>query len=147
MVDSWSTAPLLREVKASKDVINAILECRCDYPRPLESIKLFKLSGHIPGNGFGTPQSPRSVPDSAFLTNVRNVASTVNKIELAGWRDMDVRRIVAAVPNVQHLDIVKKLGSFAPRSTSASERGVGGSNNCCTGPVANIIEWIELIST
>lgn len=130
--------PRLREIRAPKDVINAILECRNDYPRPLESIKEFKLSGLMSGNGFITPQSSQSVPDSVFLTNLRNVASNINRIKLAGWHDMDdIRKIVAAVPNIQYLDIGKKLGSFALRNT-VSERGV---------PVANIYEWTELIST
>ena len=124
--------PNLREVKSSKEVINAILECPCDGPRPLRTLKGFKLSGQTTTSS----NSSRSVSDSVFLSNLKHQA-TLHKVELSGWHDMeDIRKLVPSIPNVQHLALGKRIGTIGRRVP-------GGSS----GPSANIIEWIDLLST
>ncbi|KAJ3492777.1 hypothetical protein NLJ89_g11166 [Agrocybe chaxingu] len=132
--------PRLREVKASKDIINAILECPCETIRPLESLKGFKLSGHSNGNGC-VVSSTRSVSDVTFLGNLKRASSTIRSIELVGWHEMeDIRRLTACVSSIQHLDVGRRLGTVGARQTGANEKGT------TNGPVANIIEWTELLS-
>ena len=124
--------PNLREVKSSKEVINAILECPCDRPRPLRTLKGFKLSGQT----TTSPNSSRSVSDSVFLSNLKHQA-ILHKVELSGWHDMeDIRKLVPCIPKVQHLALGKRIGTMGRRVP-------GGSS----GPSANIIEWIDLLST
>lgn len=126
--------PVLREVKASKELINAILECplSVDNSRPLEIVKGFKLSGSAlsPSSSAVQGHSTRTIPDSRFLSNLRSQGSTVRRIEMIGWHDMDdVKRIVGCVSGVTWLDVGRKLG------------GAMG------GPVANLTEWTEVLST
>ena len=49
--------PRLREIKASREVINAILVCPSKEKRPLEVIKGFKLSGYNNSACQGGPSS------------------------------------------------------------------------------------------
>ncbi|CAA7257438.1 unnamed protein product [Cyclocybe aegerita] len=136
---SDGSLPRLREVKASKDIINAILECPCETARPLESLKGFKLSGHS-NNGCAV-SSTRSVSDATFLGNLKRASSTIRSIELVGWHEMeDIRRLTACVSSIQHLDVGRRLGAVGARQTGANEKGT------TNGPVANIIEWTELLA-
>jgi len=145
------SVPRLREIKASKEVINAILECPCDTRRPLEVIKGFKLSGHHSSSATNQIASSRSIPDATFLSNLKGYSSTVRKVELAGWHDMeDIRKLTPCIPNVQHLDIGRRLGAAAQRSASMNAAAFGGpttSGGSSSGPAANIIEWTELLAT
>ncbi|OBZ77674.1 hypothetical protein A0H81_02726 [Grifola frondosa] len=74
--------PRLREVKASKELVGAILQSPCDAPggRPLEIIKGVRLSG--------------SSWDHVFLANLKRYGvNTVRRLELVGWNEMeDARR-------------------------------------------------------
>lgn len=125
--------PNLREIKSSKEVINAILECPCDVSRPLRVLKGFKLSGQVTNHS-------RSVLDAIFLSNLKLEASAVHRVELSGWHDMeDIRKLVPSIPNVQCLSLGKKIGAMTQR---ISDKSAGGSS----GPSANITEWIDLLS-
>ena len=145
---SPGSLPRLREIKASREVINAILECpfsdssfSSPLVRPLESVKGFKLSG----NGINIQQSSsRSIPDTIFLSNLEQMAHTIRRIEMVGWHDMeDVKKLTACIPNVQHLDLGRRLGSATAnlRHVSNSEKGVAAP------PATNMVEWAELLST
>ncbi|KAF8958861.1 hypothetical protein BDZ97DRAFT_1906380 [Flammula alnicola] len=132
--------PRLREIKASKDIINAILECPSDARRPLESVKGFKLSGNGASASATQNTPPRFVSDATFLSNLKQYANCIRRIELVGWHDMeDVKKLTSCVPNVQHLDVGRRMGAAAHRNAGA-EKGV-------VGPATNIIEWTELLAT
>ena len=123
------TLPKLREIKAPKDMVNAVITCPSTHPRPLETIMGFKLAGG--GNNTG---SHRTVSDGIFLGNLRRVP--VRRIEMIGWHDMDdVKRLVAAIPGVTHLDVGKRIGSREKERAAATG-----------GPVTNMVEWAELLS-
>ena len=144
---SPGSLPCLREVKASREIINAILECplfdssSSPLARPLESVKGFKLSG----NGINTQQcSSRCIPDAIFLSNLKKIAHTIRRIEMVGWHDMeDVKKLTACIPNVQHLDLGRRLGGATanPRHVSNPEKGVAAT------PATNMVEWAELLAT
>ena len=146
---SPGSLPRLREVKASREIINAILECplpdsssSSPLARPLDSVKGFKLSG----NGYNTQQqsSSRSIPDTIFLSNLKKIAHTIRRIEMVGWHDMeDVKKLTACIPNVQHLDLGRRLGGTTGNSRHVSnpEKGVAAA------PVTNMVEWAELLAT
>jgi hypothetical protein len=144
---SPGSLPRLREIKASREVINAILECplptsiSSPLVRPLESVKGFKLSG----NGNDTQQSSsRSIPDTIFLSNLKQTAHTIRRIEMVGWHDMeDVKKLTACIPNVQHLDVGRRLGGATAnlRHVSSTEKGV------VAAPATNMVEWAELLAT
>jgi hypothetical protein len=88
--------PSLRELRSSKEIVNAVLECPCDAPRPLETIIGVKLTG--------------SSWDGTFLANLKRYGSSVKRIELAGWREMeDIKRLVDCVPHLTWLDVGKKI--------------------------------------
>ncbi|KAH9477303.1 hypothetical protein JR316_0009507 [Psilocybe cubensis] len=122
--------PHLREIKASRDVINSILQCpTVDIKhRPLEVIKGFKLSGH------SASSSSVSV-DAAFLQNLRTAAgSGIRRVEMLGWHDIDeVKRLVACVPGVQHLDVGRRIGGSGERNGGVVEK--------------NMLEWTDLMTT
>ncbi|KAF5318502.1 hypothetical protein D9619_011032 [Psilocybe cf. subviscida] len=145
--------PRLREIKASKEVINAVLECPVDVDetlatRPLEVVKGFKLAGSYnsnqnPANTAGS----RTVPDSIFLENLKIHSATLRRVELAGWHDMeDVRRLAGAAPHLQHLDVGRRLGHNAHASRPAGSGNTGGGADR-SGPATNMVEWAELLST
>ena len=146
---SPGSLPRLREVKASREIINAILECplldassTLPLTRPLESVKGFKLSGY--GNN-AQHSSSRSIPDSIFLSNLKQIAHTIRRIEMVGWHDMeDVKKLTACIPNVQHLDLGRRLGGATanPRHVSNPEKGVAAA-----APATNMAEWAELLSS
>ncbi|KAF8806488.1 hypothetical protein BYT27DRAFT_7191043 [Phlegmacium glaucopus] len=144
---SPGSLPHLREIKASREIINAILECPLpssssspSCARPLESVKGFKLSG----NGNSAQQSSsRSISDSTFLSNLKQTAHTIRRIEMVGWHDMDdIKKLIACIPNVQYLDVGKRLGGAAAtqRHVSSPEKGVAA-------PATNMAEWAELLAT
>jgi len=148
---SPGSLPRLREIKASREIINALLECPLpssfpsSWARPLESIKGFKLSG----SGNSTQQSSsRTIsdsifPDSIFLSNLKQIAHTIRRIEMVGWHDMeDIKKLTASIPNVQHLDVGRRLGGAAAiqRHVSSPEKGVAA-------PATNMVEWAELLAT
>lgn len=146
--------PRLKEIHASKDIINAILEClplEGQKPRPLEVLKGFKLSGNF-SISFA-PQSigaaSRTVSDSIFLSNLKQFAGgAIKRVEMVGWHDMeDVRKLVSVVPNIHHLDLGRRLGTS--NTTVRCPPGGGGNSSSSTtnGPATNMVEWAELLAT
>jgi hypothetical protein len=134
--------PNLWEIKSSKEVINAILECPCDDPRPLRVLKGFRLSGQAINHTTASGGSTRSIPDAVFLSKLKQQA-TVHRVELSGWHDMeDIRKLVLSIPNVQYLSLGKRIGAMG-RRVMEKNTGHGG----CSGPSANTTEWIDLLST
>jgi hypothetical protein len=93
-----NSLPRLRELHSHKDIANSILECPCDSPRPLETLKGVKLSG--------------SVWDQIFLDNLKTCGMGIRKIELAGWNGMEeVKKLAECVPKLSCLDLGKREGS------------------------------------
>lgn len=129
--------PRLREIRAPRDVISAILQCPCDTPRPLEAIKGFKLFSQ--GSGSRAAQF-----EANFLTNLKQASATIRKIELSGWHDMEeIRRLATCVPSVQHLDIGKRLGG--PNGCTTTSTAHNGKSTAA--PATNHMEWAETLGT
>lgn len=133
--------PHLREIKASRDVINAILQCPPlpgeARPRPLEIIKGFKLSGHIPAQSNSNALSMG--PDAAFMHNLKHTGAGagIRRVELLGWHDIDeVKRLVGCLPGVQYLDVGRRIGASGERN--------GGSGGVVE---RNMLEWTDLMAT
>ncbi|PPR05525.1 hypothetical protein CVT24_003268 [Panaeolus cyanescens] len=130
--------PRLREIRAPRDVINAILQCPCDTPRPLEVIKGFKLYNQ--GNNSRAAQF-----EADFLANIKQASSTIRRVELSGWHDMEeVRRLATCVPGVQHLDIGKRLGG--PGGGAIVPSAIHTAKNAAA-PATNHMEWAETLGT
>ena len=71
------------------------------------------------------------------------MAHTIRRIEMVGWHDMeDVKKLTACIPNVQHLDVGRRLGGATAnlRHVSSTEKGVAA-------PATNMVEWAELLAT
>ena len=86
-------------------------------------IKGLKLSGNnsVCQNGASSAVavSSRSISDATFLSNLRQCGSG---IELAGWHDMeDIRKLAVCVPNLQYLDVRRKLGGAAAAAQRVHE--------------------------
>ncbi|KAH8826027.1 hypothetical protein DL96DRAFT_1610650 [Flagelloscypha sp. PMI_526] len=113
-----NTLPHLRELKASRDLATVILSSPCDVVRPLETIKGLNLTG-----------------DPSFLTQLRRHQSTLRKVELSSWHEMEeVRHLVGTLPLLTVLDLGKRLATTQSRpSTSAL-------------PTTNALEWATLLS-
>jgi len=141
--------PRLRELKASRDVVNAILMCPCPSgeKRPLEVIKGFKLSGNNSPYQNGPLASSRSISDATFLSNLRQCGSGIRRIELAGWHDMeDIRKLAACVPNLQYLDVGRRLGGAAARAHEHHQHQNPLANGKTQGVATNMVEWAEVMS-
>ncbi|KAF8156578.1 hypothetical protein B0H34DRAFT_467042 [Crassisporium funariophilum] len=128
--------PRLREIKATREIINTILECPCEPRRPLESVKGFKLSGnHLhaqSGSNVANSDDSHTLSDIRFLSNLQS--STIRRVEMTGWHDMeDVKKLATCIPSVQHLDVGRKLGTAAHKSVA--------------GPATNMVEWADLLGT
>ena len=141
---SPGSLPRLREIKASREIINAVLECplfasaSSPSARPLECVKGFKLSGNWSSS---QQSSSRSISDTIFLSNLKQMAHTIRRVEMVGWHDMeDVKKLTACIPNVQHLDVGRRLGGVTvnPRHASSIEKAA---------PATNMVEWVELLTT
>jgi len=147
--------PRLREVKASRDVINAILVCPSPSAerRPLEVIKGFKLSGNSGNNsqtGSAAAASSRSISDATFLSNLRQCGSGIRRIEMSGWHDMeDIRKLAVCVPNLQYLDVGRRLGGAAAAAQRVHEHHhhQNVTSTAKQGVATNMVEWAELMST
>lgn len=150
--------PKLRELHANRDVINMILRAECDQPRPLESIKGFKLIGTgyslgpLSGTGkYLNSQDPFNVSHAnlEFYRNLRKVGVSVKRIEVEGWGDLDdVRMLAKCVPGLTWLDVGRRLRSTSPGHNlpSTSKSGVGKGQNQAYIPVTSMVEWAEALS-
>lgn len=102
-----NSLPRLRELKSNKEVVNAIMGCEVDNPRPLEVIKGVKLSG--------------LEWDRKFLTNLTRTGGKVTRIELSGWNEMeDVRRLAECLPKLTWLDVGKRDATAHKAATFAN---------------------------
>ena len=87
-----NTLPRLRELKSSREFANAILSCKSDVPRPLETLKGIKLSGYE--------------WDRTFFTSLARAGGKVSRVELSGWHEMeDLRKLLECVPKLTWLDV------------------------------------------
>ncbi|KAJ7496624.1 hypothetical protein FB451DRAFT_1335121 [Mycena latifolia] len=110
--------PHLRELHCNRDIATAVLSCPSDAPRPLETLKGVRLTGHAASCSDSTTASA----DQLFLTSLRRYGSDVRRIELAGWSEMDeIRRIAESAPGLVWLDVGKKGASRGPPVSNAAE--------------------------
>ena len=117
-----NSLPRLRELHANKEVMNAILECPCNLPRPLETLKGFRLSG---------TQGSSNVPDAVFLLNLKRYERSIKRVELKGWNELeDIRRLIESTPALTWLDVGKKCSSRDRSITVAT----------------NVVEWATVLS-
>jgi hypothetical protein len=122
-----NSLPRLREIKSNNEIVNAILKCSCDAPRPLETIKGVRLSG-----SYTNVQQ-----DQVFLANLRRCGKDVKRVELAGWNEMeDIKRLVECAPGLTWLDVGKKAGSAARDRSSIG----------AMAPMVNVAEWASILS-
>lgn len=120
-----NSLPRLRELHANKEVTNAVLECSCDSPRPLEILKGFRLSG-----AYGNSR----ISDVTFLSNFKRYERSIKRVELNGWDEMeDIRRLIESTPALTWLDVGKKTSGQAARDKS-------------TTVATNLVEWATLLS-
>jgi hypothetical protein len=99
--------PRLRELRSGRDFAAALLHCPVDGARPLEILKGVKLSG----TGW----------DDRFLAGLRRVSTTVKRIELAGWNEVeDIKRLVVCAPKLAWLDVGKRANANATTSSGPS---------------------------
>ncbi|KAG6916531.1 hypothetical protein DXG01_006472 [Tephrocybe rancida] len=122
--------PRLRELHSNKEVATAILSCPSPKPRPLETMKGFRLSG---------AHGERD-PDLAFLLNLKRRGTNVRRIELSGWNEMDdLRRLVECAPGLTWLDVGRKGGA-------SRERDNPRANAASAATATNTLEWATLLS-
>jgi hypothetical protein len=101
-----NSLPRLHELRSTKDIVTAVLRCPSDAPRPLETIKGVSLSG--------------ASCDVEFFASLKMCGSTIKRIELAGWNEMeDVRRLVECVPKLTWLDVGKRVTGSSVGSSCA----------------------------
>lgn len=141
-----NSLPRLREVEATKEVLNGILESLCfssppadlalgefvgdEVLRPLEVVKGFNLSGSHTLAAAATNRSP----DQALLSNLKRHAKTIRCVELGGWHDMDdLRKLAKSIPGITYLDLGKRLGVNNAQRVGA------------VAPVTNLEEWLEIL--
>ncbi|KAL0576539.1 hypothetical protein V5O48_005431 [Marasmius crinis-equi] len=123
-----NSLPRLKEVKACKEVVGAILECPIDDDestrRPLEVIKGVCLS---------RSSSSSTNTNALFLDRLKRFGSdSVKRIELAGWNEMeDIKRLVDSAPKLAWLDIGKRKNA---------------STGACISVNTNVVDWATLLS-
>ncbi|KAF9261310.1 hypothetical protein L218DRAFT_905646, partial [Marasmius fiardii PR-910] len=127
-----NSLPKLKEVKACKEIVGAILECPSEGIRPLEIIKGVSLS--------------RDNPNILFLDRLKRFGSeSVKRIELVGWSEMeDIKRLVDSVPKLAWLDIGKRVSVSSSSSTAS-----GGSSTGSQGVIAHsqVVDWAMMLSS
>jgi hypothetical protein len=150
--------PKLCELYANRDVINMILRAECDEPRPLKSIKGFKLIGAGCNAGplpiterYPTSEGPSHTSDVnlEFYKNLKKAGANVKRIEAEGWSDLDdIRMLATCVPGLTWLDVGRRLRSTSNRnnSSSISSGGIGKGQSQAYIPVTNMVEWAEALS-
>ncbi|KAG6860549.1 hypothetical protein C0995_009943 [Termitomyces sp. Mi166 len=127
-----NSLPRLRELHSNKEVATAILSCPCDQPRPLETLKGFRLSGIHGGRD----------PDLVFLASLKRRGTHVRRIELSGYTEMDdLRRLVECAPGLTWLDVGRKGGAHA---TARERENIRTSTGVMTA--TNTLEWATLLS-
>ncbi|GLB39400.1 hypothetical protein LshimejAT787_0605620 [Lyophyllum shimeji] len=131
LVPPADTLPRLRELHAHRELATAILECPTAHPRPLETLKGFRLSGAHGGRDL----------DFAFLSNLKQRGTHVRRIELSGWNEMDdIRRLIECAPGLTWLDVGRKGGASQSGRDRDRDRDKAGA------AVTNTLEWATLMS-
>jgi hypothetical protein len=127
LVLPYNSLPFLRELRSNQVILNAVLECQCDPPRPLETIKGLRWSGS---------SDPSGDQDRALLANLKKYGKTLKRIELMGWSEMDdIRRLADCIPGLTWLDVGKK--NWGPNTPFIKDKFI---------PVFNTMEWAILLS-
>ncbi|KAG7097942.1 hypothetical protein E1B28_005253 [Marasmius oreades] len=126
--------PRLREVKACKEIVGAILECPYEEgsARPLEVIKGICLS-----RSTASPMHLNN-PNVLFLDRLKRFGGdTLKRIELVGWSEMeDIKRLVDSAPKLVWLDIGKRN----PNPSSSGTTSVGVIAH------SQVVDWAMLLS-
>ncbi|TFY62090.1 hypothetical protein EVJ58_g4085 [Rhodofomes roseus] len=129
------TLPKLKELKASREMANAILACpvlpTVTHPegRPLETLKGLKLAG--PGG-------------DAFVANLRAFGQTVKRIELLGYTDMDeIRKLSDAAPQLTWLDVGKRIDGHG---AAGAAMGVDRAGRPAPAIATNFAEWASVLA-
>lgn len=140
-----NTLPKLRELKAHREVVCAILESPCFDTvlgeaesdehcviRPIETIKGVRLSGSI-------ANTSHIVSDNRLLSLLHMHGATLKRLELTGWSELEeIRRLGDCLPNIVWLDVGRNDSGRRPTPipTIASKT-----------PVGNVIEWATILSS
>ena len=112
-----NTLPRLRELRCSKDIAMAVLNCPSESMRPLESLKGVRLAGQA--------------WDAAFLDALKFGGSTIKRLDLAAYTELeDIRRLAECVPKLAWLDVGKKANSNVNMNVT----------------VSNVVDWAELLT-
>ena len=124
-----NSLPCLRELRSNHEIINAVLECRCDFPRPLATIKGVRLYGSLLGDSA-------CGQDHTFLANLKRHGKALKRIEMTGWNEMDdIRKLVDCVPGLTWLDVGERNSSL--HASLVKDKFI---------PVFNTVEWAILLS-
>ncbi|KAK1224019.1 hypothetical protein PQX77_013080 [Marasmius sp. AFHP31] len=129
-----NSLPRLKEIKACKEVVGAILECPLDgdedgEKRPIEVIKGVCLSRTTAAFNANV----------LFLDRLKRFGSdTVKRIELVGWNEMeDIKRLVDSAPKLVWLDVGKRKN---PGACSVTSTCVSASST-----TAHALDWANLL--
>ncbi|KAG6827490.1 hypothetical protein H0H92_011566 [Tricholoma furcatifolium] len=126
-----NSLPRLRELQSNKEIATAILSCPAEQPRPLETIKGFRLSGAHGGRDMDLP----------FLANLKLNGTSVRRIELEGWNEMDdLRRLIECAPGITWLDVGRKGSAQGLRERDGSSKAFSATTS------TNTLEWATLLS-
>ncbi|KAF9490984.1 hypothetical protein BDN71DRAFT_1453680 [Pleurotus eryngii] len=139
-----NTLPLLTEIKSNKRaLLNALLVCPADAPRPLCTVRGLRLHG-LGNNG--------NREEAVFLKNLKIHGRGIRRVELAAWTDLeDIRRLCTSLPSITWLDLANKAGVGSSLSCGNGKEGLGGktstsSAGAASAPVVNAIEWANVLT-
>lgn len=129
--------PRLRELRANNSIAASIVSCpvTTTSPRPLETLRGIRLTG--------------GAWDQQFLTSLKSGGTTVKRMEMLGWNDLeDIKKLAECVPKLAWLDLGKKQGMAACGTTSRDMQPSvsGSSKNAVTTVHTNIVEWSDVLS-
>ncbi|KAF4575492.1 hypothetical protein EYR40_004770 [Pleurotus pulmonarius] len=138
-----NTLPLLTEIKSNKRaVLNALLVCPADAPRPLSTVRGLRLHG---------PENNTNREEAVFLRNLKTHGRGIKRVELAAWTDLeDIRRLCTSLPSITWLDLANKAGGGFALARGNAKEVPGGKASCsaaaASAPVANAIEWANVLT-
>ncbi|EIW81224.1 hypothetical protein CONPUDRAFT_73011 [Coniophora puteana RWD-64-598 SS2] len=126
-----NSLPKLRELHCNREVASIILSCPTDMPRPLEILRGVRLSN-----------SPRDQP---FLAGVKSVTSSLKRLELDGYNDIDdIKALVECAPKLTYLDIGKKTSEIAVQQP---RRGDSSTKVSPANIASNVMEWGQVLES
>ena len=125
--------PRLRELRANNSITSSIVSCPCTSPRPLETLKGIRLTGGL--------------SDRQLLESLKAGGNTVKRIEMLGWSDLEViKKLAECVPKLAWLDLGKKLGTNAHKSTQDIIPLASGSERAAATIHTDILDWADVLS-